>query len=353
MTVQASSLESEHLPDPGSTDGQGEAIAGKSPTQLAMGRLRKDKLTMASLVVVVFVILAAIAAPILVKAGVLDPYTTHNCDSAVMKCAPGSAMLNGSVDPFRSVLPKGGWGGMSWHHLLGVVPATGTDSLSRFWYGITFSLIIGVLASFLSIVIGAVLGIVAGFSRGWLDTIIGRAIDLTLSFPQTLMLLALASTGLIFVQKYVPLVGDGAPSQATYVILVLALFGWPQTARVVRGQVLSIREREFIEAAVVLGASKGRIYFKEILPNIWAPLLVLGTLLMPAYVSAEAALSFLGVSVKPPVPTLGNVLADSLANAQNDAVYFLTPAIMIAVIVVSFNLLGDGLRDALDPKSNR
>ena len=108
-----------------------------------------------------------------------------------------------------------------------------------------------------------------------------------------------------------------------------------------------------MEAAIVLGASKPRIYFKEILPNLWAPLLVLVTLMMPAYISAEAALSYLQVSVKPPTPTLGNVLADSLKYAQVDPFYFFMPAILIATIVISFNLLGDGLRDALDPKGDR
>ena len=199
--------------------------------------------------------------------------------------------------------------------------------------------------------VGAIFGIIAGFSRGWVDSLIGRAIDLTLSFPQTLMLLALAAVGLQFVKDVTPL--EGPAAEAGYVIGVLALFGWPQTARVIRGQVLSIREREFVDAAVVLGASRFRIYFREILPNLWAPLLVLFTLLLPAYVSAEAALSYLGVSVKPPTPTLGNVLRDSLQYATADPVYFFVPAILIAVIVISFNLLGDGLRDALDPKGDR
>jgi peptide/nickel transport system permease protein len=120
-----------------------------------------------------------------------------------------------------------------------------------------------------------------------------------------------------------------------------------------RGQVLTIREREFVDAAILMGASKGRIYFKEILPNLWAPLLVYFTLLMPAYVSAEAALSYLGVGIKNPTPTLGNVLSYAVPYAEADFVYFFAPALMIALIVISFNLFGDGARDALDPKSGR
>ena len=134
-------------------------------------------------------------------------------------------------------------------------------------------------------------------------------------------------------------------------ILVLGLFGWPGIARIIRGQVLSIREREFVDAAQLLGASRRRIYFKEILPNLWAPLLVYFTLTMPAYISAEAALSYLGVGVKPPTPTLGNILTDSINYSTADLVFFFTPAFLIMLIVVSFNLLGDGLRDALDPKA--
>jgi peptide/nickel transport system permease protein len=124
-------------------------------------------------------------------------------------------------------------------------------------------------------------------------------------------------------------------------------------SRLIRGQVLSIREREFVEAAKMIGASKWRIYFKEILPNLWAPILITFTLYMPVFVSAEAALSFLGVGIKPPTPTLGNTLAYSLSFAQADFVFFFAPAALIAIIVVSFNLLGDGMRDALDPKADR
>jgi peptide/nickel transport system permease protein len=117
--------------------------------------------------------------------------------------------------------------------------------------------------------------------------------------------------------------------------------------------VLSIREREFVDAAILMGASRRRIYFKEILPNLWAPLLVYFTLLVPAYVSAEAALSFLGVGIKNPTPTLGNVLNSAVQYAQGDFFFFFTPAAIIAAIVISFSLLGDGARDALDPRGSR
>jgi peptide/nickel transport system permease protein len=201
------------------------------------------------------------------------------------------------------------------------------------------------------VAIGAVLGIISGFVGGVVDAIVGRFIDLTLSFPLTLMLLALSTTMVaVLVKAGVP---SGDLANGLYVILLLGLFGWPPIARIIRGQVLSIREREFVEAAKLMGAPRRRMYFKEILPNLWAPLLVYFTLTMPAYISAEAAFSFLGVGVKPPTPTLGNILSDSISYSQADFFFFFAPAFLIAVIVVSFNLLGDGLRDALDPRGAR
>jgi peptide/nickel transport system permease protein len=166
------------------------------------------------------------------------------------------------------------------------------------------------------------------------------------------MLLALSGVIIGFLTGTL-MVPAGDPAQATYVIAVLALFGWPPVTRVVRGQVLSLREREFIDAARLIGASRARLYFREVLPNLWAPILVQFTLILPAYVSTEAALSFLGVSILPPTPTLGNMLTSSLQYATGDFLYFIIPALLLVIIVVSFNLLGDGLRDALDPKTNR
>lgn len=312
----------------------GSPVAGLSPTQLAIRRFRKDRLSMVSFSVVLIYTLAAIAAPLLVKMGVLDPYSNN------VKL----------LDQAAGGIPSGKLGGTSWSHPLGVVPGSGTDVLARLWYGVTFSLGIAFAATVIAVVLGTVLGIISGFRGGWIDATIGRAIDLTLSFPQTLMLLALSGSMIYFLTNTLN-VPEGDTAQAVYVILVLGLFGWPPIARLVRGQVLTIREREFIEAARALGASKRRIYFKELLPNLWAPVLVYFTLTMPAYVSAEAALAYLQVSVKPPTPTLGNILTDSIAYSVSDFTFFFFPALLIAIIVVSFNLLGDGLRDALDPKS--
>jgi peptide/nickel transport system permease protein len=314
-----------------------EAVLGQSPTQLAIGRFRRDRLSMAAFIVVAAYVVGAVLAPLLVKVGVINPLKFHQ----------------DLLDPSLGSIPKDSWGGMSWEHPLGVEPGTGRDVMSRLWYGITFSLTIALAASLLAIALGTVLGIISGFTGGFVDAVVGRLVDLTLSFPQTLMLLALSATGVAVAAKFLPGSGSDPFPNGFYEVLVLGLFGWPPICRLIRGQVLSIREREFVDAARLLGSSRRRLYFKEILPNLWAPVLVSFTLTMPAYISAEAALSYLGVGIHPPTPTLGNVLVDSINYSSADFTFFFFPALLIAVIVVSFNLLGDGLRDALDPKADR
>lgn len=337
MTVPASELESHTPPGMGPATVEAEQVAGKSPTQLAKARFRKDKLSMVALVVVGLYVLLGIAAPFLVKFGVLDPFSFRNTAKY--------------LDVEGGGIPLGPLSGISWSHPLGIEPGTGRDVLSRLILGITFSLAIALSATMIAVTVGAVLGIVSGFVGGFVDGVVGRLIDLTLSFPQTLMLLALSTTLVVVLVDIGVPAGDVA--NGTFVVLVLGAFGWPPIARIVRGQVLTLREREFVEAARLMGAPRFRMYFKEILPNLWAPLLVYFTLTMPAYISAEAALSYLQVGVKPPTPTMGNILTDSISYSQADFFFFVTPAILIAVIVVSFNLLGDGLRDALDPRGAR
>lgn len=311
-------------------------VLGRSPLRLAASRFRKDRLSMVFAGVVLVYLVVAISAVPLVLAGVLD-FESLNPEL---------------VDGANGGLPLGSFGGISWDHPLGVEPGLGRDVLSRMVVGISLSLSVALSAALITVTIGTALGIVAGFAGGVVDGIVGRLIDLVLAFPSTLMLLALSGIAVAFMTDtlHIPRGPDGAFVNGLYVVVVLAAFGWPPIARLIRGQVLSLREREFVDAARLMGASQTRICFREILPNLWAPLLVYFTLLMPAFVSAEAALSFLGVGIKPPMPTLGNILTDSI-NWTADPVYFFAPAIAIAVIVVAFNLLGDGIRDALDPRT--
>ncbi|PZP03473.1 MAG: peptide ABC transporter permease [Dermacoccus nishinomiyaensis] len=310
-----------------------KAIEGRSLRQIAVSRLKRDKATLAAMTVAGLFVLTAILAPILVKLKILDPLTNHqdliNADSS----------------------PKGSWGGMSAEHWLGVVPGSGTDTLSRLLYGITFSVVVGLCATLVAVIIGLVVGLASGFAGGKVDFLGTRLIDLVLCFPQTLMLLALSGTFIARIKSMG--VSDDNVAAGIYVILVLGLFGWPTFARIIRGQVMTLRNREFVEAARSLGATNKRVYFTELLPNLWAPILVYATLLFPAFVSAEAALSYLTVGIKAPTPTLGNIITDSVNYLNQDPLYFFAPVFTIAALVLSFNLVGDGLRDALDPRADR
>ena len=317
-------------------------VAGRSPMQLAVARFRADRLSMISFYISGFIVLCAIAAPILVALDVLDPNG-----------------FNQELLGDDGQTPAGRFGGVSWDHPLGLEPGTGRDLLSRLMLAMTWSLGIALTATIITVFIGVVMGIVSGFSGGFVDATVGRFIDLTLSFPQTMMLLALSAPAVLLLNTTIAdwpgfgLLADRDRASGLYVIIILAAFGWPPVARVVRGQVLSIREREYIEAARLMGASRRRMYFKEVLPNVWAPVLVFFTLLVPAYISAEAAFSFLGVGIKPPTPTLGNILASSVNYTSADPTFFFLPGVILALTVVVFNLVGDGARDALDPKTHR
>jgi peptide/nickel transport system permease protein len=310
------------------------AISGRSPAQIAWYRLRHDTVSMIALVLCGVITLLAIAAPFMASAKVLQPYEFHN-------------NLVGGLGS----MPTGGWGGIGWSHWFGVEPQTGRDVLSRVLLGVSFSLLIATCATLLSVLIGATLGIISGYMGRGTDFWISRFMDLILCFPQTLMLLALSP---VLKQRITDLgVPPGTATSAVYLIIVLGFFSGPYFGRIMRGQVLSLRNREFVEAARSLGAKRRRIWVKELLPNLWAPLIVFASLTLPLNVSAEAALSFLGVGLQAPTPSLGNILFNSVNFYSADPAFFYLPGITLVLIVLSFNLLGDGLRDALDPKSAR
>ena len=312
------------------------SIKGRSPWQIFWSRLRRDKITVIALVLSIFFLVLGAIAPVLANLGVLKPNDQH----------PDLVQELGS-------LPGGFGGGMTWEHPLGVEPGTGRDLLSRILTGMTTSLLVAILATVFAIVLGTLFGLISGFSGGVVDTIISRFMDLVLSFPSTLMLLSLQA---VLVGRIASVMKqqDSAPGpKIAFMVIVLGFFGWPFFARIIRGQVLSLREREFVEAARSLGAKRGRIYFKELLPHLWAPILVYTTLIMPQFIAAEAALGFLGVGINPPTASLGAILNDSVNYALPDPAYFLFPGLTVVLIVLSFNLLGDGLRDALDPKAGR
>ena len=309
-------------------------IAGRTPWQITRARIARDKITIAAFFASVFFILLALAAPVLTHFGLLDPYSS-NTD------------LVGGLGS----LPIGPMGGVSADHWMGVEPGTGRDLFSRVVSGLTVSLIVATLAVTVSVVLGVVIGIVSGSAGGRVDWFFSRVTDFVLSFPQTLMLIALSTIAIDAIQG---LLGtDRTIPSMVFMILVMGFFGWPIFARIIRGQVLSLKEREFIEAAHSLGAKRFRIYFKELLPHLWAPILVYTTLVMPQNIATEAALGFLGVGIQAPTPSFGSILNDSVHYATSNPAYFIFPGVTLFLVVLSFKLLGDGLRDALDPKADR
>jgi peptide/nickel transport system permease protein len=314
---------------------QGGALtAGRSLRQIIWARLRRDRLAMICLIILVVYYALAIFGPVVAGFVGIDPY---KLDSGAISDLGGK--------------PKLDWGGISAAHPLGVEWGTGRDIGAQLLFGLRISLVISTSATLITVAIGTVVGIIAGYTGGWTDALIGRFMDLVLAFPFLLIVLALSG---VLTQRITQLgVPEGNPSRIVYLILVLSVFGWPYLARIVRGQVLSLREREFVEAAVAMGSSKRRILFTEILPNLWAPILVYSTLTLPAYIGFEATLSFLGVGVIPPETTFGAMLANSVSYFNVVPTYLFIPGTVLVILVVSFNLLGDALRDALDPKAIR
>jgi peptide/nickel transport system permease protein len=198
----------------------------------------------------------------------------------------------------------------------------------------------------LSVVIGTVMGVTAGYFGGWVDSLISRLMDIFLAFP--LLVFALALAGVIPDQAF-GLRGDQL--KIAVIIFIIGFFNWPYIGRIIRGQTLSLREREFVDAARSMGARQPYILFKELLPNLLAPILVYSTLLIPSNILFEAALSYLGVGVQPPRATWGGMLSDATQWYQVDPEFLLPAGLAIFVTVLAFNLFGDGLRDALDPRS--
>jgi len=317
-------------PPPGSAlSVPAKAIEGRSLGQIAWMRLRRDKVAMAGGAVVLFLILVGIIGPYLVQ----NPTIYHS----------------NLIDPVYS-RPIGPFGGISLAHPFGVEPVTGRDMLSRIVNGARVSLIIAFLSTALAVGIGVVMGVIAGYFGGWVDSVIARAMDIFLAFP--LLVFAIALVGVIPSTAF-GLSGNGL--RIGLLIFVIGFFAWPYMGRIIRGQTLSLREREFVDAARSMGARGPYILFRELLPNLVGPILVYATLLIPTNILFEAALSYLGVGIIPPQPSWGGMLSDAVTNGfySIDPMYMILPGLAIFITVLAFNLFGDGLRDALDPKGIR
>jgi len=306
--------------------GLGGDIAARSPLQLFWRRLRQDRIALASLAFLVLLIAVAIAAPLVVS----------------LLGLPGPDVQNLNLtDSFGSPL------GPSLAHPFGV-DQLGEDVMSRIIYGARVSLEVGILGTAIATAIGVVFGTLAGFYGGWVDTLLARTMDVFLSIP--ILLLGLGVAAACSVRGCAAgLIQPGL----SVIIFLIAVATWPYMGRIVRGLVLSLREREFVQASRALGASDARIMFREILPNLAAPVIVYATLQVPLNILFEAGLSYLGIGVRPPTASWGQMIAAATPIFNTAWWYMVFPGAALLLTVLAFNLLGDGLRDALNPRSAR
>jgi peptide/nickel transport system permease protein len=321
--------------------GAARAIVGRSPGQLAWLRLKQDRVAMVSAIVLIGFAAVALFADLIVLG------------YGAVTGQPGIR----PADQFQNLLdgigyPLGYLGGISGDHWLGLEPGLGRDVLIQLVYGARTSLGIATVAAVLSTSLGVTIGLVAGYVGGKLDAVVSWITDVMLAFPFIIFALAAIPIVNTLVTGSVMLSPTVGVRIAT-LIGVLVTFGWMSTARLVRGQVLSLREREFVEAARAAGAGTFHMVFRQLLPNLWAPILITFSLALPQYVTAEAALSFLNIGVTEPVPDWGRMIFDSVQYVQFDPAYTAFPGLAIFLLVLAFNLFGDSLRDALDPKSTR
>ena len=291
-----------------------EAIQGRSQWQLTWARLRHDKMAIASIVVILIMTALAILAPVfasLLGHGVYQAFTGKGLSADGLPVAPGAHGFPLGTD------------------------YVGRDLLIRILYGARISLFVGITTTALATIAGVAVGLVAGFYGGWVDTVLARFIDAVLAFPFIVLALALAAI---------------YGSSLLIVIGVITFFSWAGISRIVRGQTLSIKEKEYIEAARSLGAGPWRIMFIDILPNLLGPVLVLATLYIPTAIVFEATLSFLGIGIPAPTASWGVILSEAQQFYQTSWWYVVFPAAALLITTLAFNILGDSVRDALDPR---
>ena len=310
--LPAASTETAAEPIP---EAEAAAIEGRSPWQLAWHRLRHDKVAIGSAAVIAVIVLLAVFAPVialLLGHGPNTQFRTTGLNPQGIPVGPGSRFFFGTDD-------------------------LGRDVFLRVIYGARISLLVGVVASGLAVGVGLLIGLAAGYFAGLVDSVLSRFMDVVLSLPYLVFAIALVS-----------LLGPSL----TITIAVIAFFSWASVGRIVRGQVLAIKEKEFIEAARAVGSSHLRIMFVDLLPNVLARAIIYATILIPLSIVFESTLSFLGIGVLPPTATWGNMLSEAIPYYQV-AWWFVTfPGLALLITTMAFNLLGDSLRDALDPRGS-
>jgi peptide/nickel transport system permease protein len=312
---------------------ESQEIVQRTPKQIAWGRFKRNKVGIYAGAATLFFLACSVFAPLITRAFGVDNHTVY------------TGVLN------EFAMPKGAWGGISWDHPLGLEPGVGRDVFALLLYGSQLSFLVAFIATFASIAIGMLIGIATGYFKGKIDSTVGRFADFLLSFPGTFMIIALS---LPLVQRVEATgIANGNAARIVVLVIFLVFFGWTGFYRLIRSQAMSLRERDFVMAAQAMGASSWRIIVKELLPNLWPTAIVFVSLSLPGYIAAEATFSFLGVGVQPPASTFGLVLSDAVGYWRDDPAYLLIPSAILIAIVLALNLLGDAVRDALDPKAGR
>ena len=324
--------------------GEQDDVQARSYWALVWRRFKRDKVAIASGVFIIFLILFAFGG-----APIARHYIGHGPDDIFTGTA--------AVDSV-SLLPANPWTHIDNYYtnqrdilVLGGANRLGQDEFLRLLYGARVSLEVALLSTFGVMFIGVILGSIAGYFRGSVDTIISRITEVTMAFPLLLFIVALAAT--VGPQLDAVTLGGLFPNGVVTLVLIFTMFGWFYPARIMRAQTLSIREKEYIEAARMIGASDSRIIRSHVLPHLIAPMIVYSTLIVASYVLFEAGLSFLGLGIKPPTASWGNLLSDAPQYYTTRPLLMLWPGLAVLLTTLAFNLLGDGLRDAFDPRSSQ
>lgn len=295
---------------------------GRSIPTVVWRAVRVDRWALVGAVTILLMAFVAVAADLLTAIEGQGPYEYHI----------------EALDPTTGA-PAGALGGVSGRHWFGVEPLTGRDLFAVVVHGARTSLLIGLAATGISVLLGVLVGVSAGYLGGWSDRLIRWVSDVMFGFPYLIFMIALGAV--------VPV---GVP-RPLLLMVVIGFFGWPRMARIVRGQTLSLKKRNFVSASRAMGAGPWQIFTRHLLPNLWAPVIVMATLSLPEMIGLEAALSFLGVGIPPPTPSWGRSIRDGVAWMQTNPMSLVFPGTSLFLATLALNLLGDGLRDALDPRT--
>jgi peptide/nickel transport system permease protein len=333
-------------------EGGGQAIRGRSPWYLAWRRLRRNYFAFAALALFVLVVAACIAAPLYAHhVAHTGPYDEHILDTVTvngkkLQVVSQGGVINGKLVASVPIGPQ--WFNAGGKYVLGA-DTLGRDIAVRLLYGGRNSLIVGIGSSAICVFVAVVLALLAGYFGGWIDFVITRFFDLFYAFPVILLGIALGAALAINGIHWGPIKMDGSNPWVPTLIISYVLI--PYVGRPLRGQVLSLREKEFVEAAIAQGAGPFRIMYSELLPNIASSVLVFFTLIIANNIVLEAALSFLGAGVQDPTPSWGKLISDGRELIVTRPWLALAPGIAIVLTVLALNVFGDGLRDALDPRA--